>query len=187
MPLDPGKQGWNTWREADRVFTDRRRTGEVFFAAVDSTVLENPRDELGALVWETEMQRVRNPTLMDWGPPDWRFYNPSDEEGFEELASLTESLRRALRRLPAAIPRFAILDPLAYFIALLAAIREEGQTAWWSVHGTSDSAGTRSTLRSTRDAVELYLTKGVFDPGVRAIPLEWTPCLDHLPDRWRYR
>ena len=184
VPLDPRKKGWNTWREADRLLADRRKTGEVFFAAVDSSVLENPKDALGALVWETEMDRVRNPTGEDWGPPEWQFYDPTHEEGLEELTSLTESLRRALRRLSSTIPRFAVLDPFAYFIALAAAVREEGQSALWSIQGTSDSAAARSALQETKGSVEQFLVNGTFNPGVWPHPTEWIPRLHRLPDRW---
>jgi hypothetical protein len=185
VPLDARKKGWNTWKEADRLLANQRRTGEVFFAAVDSSVLEHSEDTLGALVWETEMYRVRNPTGEDWGEPEWRFYDPAYAEGFEELTSLTESLRTALKRLPTTARRFAILDPIAYFIALVAAIREEGQRAWWSIQGTLDSFTARRALPATKEAVKRYLAEGAFKPGILSYPVEWTQRLESLPDRWR--
>ena len=146
---------------------------------------EVPGDIFGALVWETEMHRVRNPTSEDWGPPDWHLYDPSDRDGYDGLVSLTESLKKGLKRLPPTVPRFAVLDPTAYFVALATAVREEGQSDWWSLKGTSDSAATREALKATREEVERYLREGAFSPGVESYPPEWVRCLDRLPERWR--
>jgi hypothetical protein len=186
VPLDPLKKGWNTWREADRVFAERRQAGEVFFAAVDSSVLDLAEDRDGALVWETEMSRVRNPKGDDWGAPEWRFYDPRRKSGLEALARLTESLRWAIRWLPAAMPRFAVLDPIPYFIGLAAAVREEGQSGWWSIRGTPDSVATRSVLPKTREEAESYLRERRFESGIRSYPTEWVRRLERLPKRWRW-
>src|SRR3989338_4033392 len=65
------KKGWNTWREADACLRDLRIKEMVAFAAVDSSTLETePTGSKGAIVFETEMNRVRNPTGKDWGAPN---------------------------------------------------------------------------------------------------------------------
>ncbi|OGW80251.1 MAG: hypothetical protein A3B72_02630 [Omnitrophica bacterium RIFCSPHIGHO2_02_FULL_45_28] len=70
---------WNgLWREADLAFRDLRNKGEIAFAAVDSSTLETePRGSKGAIVFETEMDRVRNSTGEDWGAPSWRWFRPT--------------------------------------------------------------------------------------------------------------
>jgi hypothetical protein len=165
--------------------THARRDGTRGERLIDSLQTDARPETSSSPVWETEMDRVRNPTGEDWGPPEWQFYDPTDEEGLEELTSLTESLRKALRRLSSTIPRFAVLDPFAYFIALAAAVREEGQSALWSIQGTSDSAVARSALQETKGSVEQFLVNGTFNPGVWPHPMEWIPRLHRLPDRWR--
>ena len=119
---------------------------------------EVPGDIFGALVWETDVRRVG----ITYGIPE-----------------------KGIKRLPPTVPRFAVLDPTAYFVALATAVREEGQSDWWSLKGTSDSAATREALQATREEVERYLREGAFSPGVESYPPEWVRCLDRLPERWR--
>ena len=57
------KKEWNTWREADFRLSEHRNKGTVAFAALDSSTLETePDSPKGAIVFETEMARAKNPT-----------------------------------------------------------------------------------------------------------------------------
>lgn len=72
------KNGWNTWREADILLRELRKRGQVAFAAMDSSTLDTePKGSKGAIVFETEMDRVKNPTGEDWGAPNWRWFKPT--------------------------------------------------------------------------------------------------------------
>ena len=85
------KKGWNTWKEANICLSDLRSKEIVAFAAVDSSTLETePRGSKGAVVFETEMERVKNPTGKDWGAPNWRWFKPTKAGKCEYLEALTE-------------------------------------------------------------------------------------------------
>jgi len=80
------KKGWNTWKEADLRLRDLRSKGKVAFAAEDSSTLETePRGTKGAIVFETEMERAKNPTGKDWGAPDWEWFKPAKDGKCEYL------------------------------------------------------------------------------------------------------
>ncbi len=125
---------WNTWREADHLLRDLRVEGRVAFAAVDSSVLETaPADSRGAIVLETEMHRVRNPTGEDWGAPAWRWFRPTRRGEWRALRALTEALIRGVQRVEGlGIPSvLALVNPRAYFLALAAAVRHCGLLDRW--------------------------------------------------------
>jgi hypothetical protein len=120
-------RNWNTWREADSHLRDLREKGIVMFAAVDSSTIEiRNEDPLGAIVLETEMQRVINPTAEDWGAPSWRWYRPTRGGSWKNLDILTDAVIRGVRR----VSEFgidnviALVNPRAYFLALAAAVAE---------------------------------------------------------------
>ena len=120
-------RNWNTWREAESHLRDLREKGIVRFAAVDSSTIEIRHDDpLGAIVLETEMRRVINPTGEDWGPPSWRWYRPTRAGCWKNLDMLTDAVIRGVRR----VSEFgidnviALVNPRAYFLALAAAVRE---------------------------------------------------------------
>jgi len=119
------KKGWNTWREADALLQDLREKGKVAFAAVDSSILETePNGSKGAIVFETEMDRVKNPTGKDWGAPDWRWFKPSKSGKCEYLDALTESLVKGVNRVKKIgfSKVFALVNPRGYFLSLAAAV-----------------------------------------------------------------
>jgi len=119
------KKGWNTWREADFRLHDLRAEGKVAFAAVDSSVLETePDGSKGAIVFETEMHRVKNPTGEDWGAPNWRWFRPTADGKCEYLEMLTESLVKGVRRVEKMgfSQVFALVNPRGYFLSLAAAL-----------------------------------------------------------------
>ena len=93
------KKGWNTWREADRCLRYLRKKEIVAFAAMDSSTLDTePRSSKGAIVFETEMERAKNPTGKDWGAPNWLWFKPTKAGKCEYLEALTESLVKGIRR-----------------------------------------------------------------------------------------
>ncbi len=117
-------KGWNTWREADVNLQELRKKGLVAFAAVDSSTLETqPDDPRGAIVLETEMERVRNPEGEDWGAPSWRWFKPTASGKWGYLEELTEALARGVRRIEEMgfSQVMALVNPRGYFLALAAA------------------------------------------------------------------
>ncbi len=128
------KNGWNTWREADMRLRDLREKGRVAFAAVDSSTLETePTGSKGAIVFETEMNRVRNPTGKDWGAPNWRWFRPTAAGSYEYLETLTESLVKGIRRVEKMgfTQVFALVNPRGYFLSLAAAVDKCGLLNKW--------------------------------------------------------
>lgn len=119
------KKGWNTWKEADACLNDLRSKKLVAFAAVDSSTLETePRGSKGAIVFETEMERVKNPTGKDWGAPNWHWFKPTKSGNCEYLEALTESLVKGVRRVEKMgfTQVFALVNPRGYFLSLAAAV-----------------------------------------------------------------
>ncbi|TRZ93685.1 hypothetical protein D4R78_07825 [bacterium] len=119
------KNGWNTWREADMLLRELREKGEVAFAAIDSSTLETePGGSKGAIVFETEMNRAKNPTGKDWGAPNWRWFKPSKAGKCEYLETLTESIVKGIRRVEKMgfSHIFALVNPRGYFLSLAAAV-----------------------------------------------------------------
>jgi hypothetical protein len=120
-------RNWNTWREAESHLRDFRGKGLVRFAAVDSSTIEIRHDDpLGAIVLETEMRRVINPTGEDWGAPSWRWYRPTRAGSWKYLDKLTDAVIRGVRRVSEyGIDNvIALVNPRAYFLALSAAVAE---------------------------------------------------------------
>jgi hypothetical protein len=120
-------RNWNTWREAESHLRDFRGKGLVRFAAVDSSTIEIHHDDpLGAIVLETEMRRVINPTGEDWGAPSWRWYRPTRAGSWKNLNMLTDAVIMGIRR----VSEFgienviALVNPRGYFLALAAAVAE---------------------------------------------------------------
>jgi len=119
------KNGWNTWREADMLLRDLREKGKVAFAAVDSSTLETePKGSKGAIVFETEMNRAKNPTGKDWGAPNWRWFRPTTAGKCQYLEALTESLVKGIHRVEKMgfSQVFALVNPRGYFLSLAAAV-----------------------------------------------------------------
>jgi hypothetical protein len=128
------KKGWNTWKEADACLHDLRIKEMVAFAAVDSSTLETePTGSKGAIVFETEMNRVRNPTGKDWGAPNWRWFRPTAAGSCEYLETLTESLVKGIRRVEKMgfTQVFALVNPRGYFFSLAAAVDKCGVLNKW--------------------------------------------------------
>jgi len=119
------KRNWNTWREADKCLHDLREEGRVAFAAVDSVTLETqPDDPRGAIVLETEMNRVSNPEGEDWGTPSWRWFRPTPSGQWKHLEELTEALVKGVNRVDSMgfSQVLALVNPRAYFLALATAV-----------------------------------------------------------------
>ncbi len=130
------KKRWNTWREADVKLYNLRKEGRVAFAAVDSVILDTqPDDKRGAIVFETEMVRVKNPTGEDWGAPDWRWFKPTKTGKCEYLEELTESLVKGIRRVEKMgfTQVFALVNPRGYFLSLVAAVERCGLLNKWVI------------------------------------------------------
>jgi hypothetical protein len=128
------KNGWNTWREADILFMELRERGQVAFAAVDSSTLETePKSSKGAIVFETEMGRAKNPIGKDWGAPNWRWFKPTKSGKCEYLEALTESLVKGVRRVEKMgfSQVFAVVNPRGYFLSLAAAVDKCGLLNKW--------------------------------------------------------
>ena len=128
------KNGWNTWREADRLLRELREKKKVAFAAVDSSTLETePRGSKGAIVFETEMDRAKNPIGKDWGAPSWRWFRPTAAGHCEYLETLTESLVKGVHRVEKMgfSQVFALVNPRGYFLSLAAAVDSCGLLDRW--------------------------------------------------------
>ena len=128
------KKGWNTWREADFCLRDLRSAGTVALAAVDSSTLETePKGSKGAIVFETEMERVKNPTGKDWGAPNWRWFKPTKTGNCEYFEELTASLVRGIRRVEKMgfSKVFTLVNPRGYFLSLAAAVDKCGLLNEW--------------------------------------------------------
>ena len=128
------KNGWNTWREADILLRELRKRGQVAFAAMDSSTLETEsRGSKGAIVFETEMDRAKNPTGKDWGAPNWRWFKPTKAGKCEYLEALTDSLVKGVRRVEKMgfSQVFAVVNPRGYFLSLAAAVDRCGLLNKW--------------------------------------------------------
>lgn len=128
------KRNWNTWREADMCLHDLREKGVVAFAAVDSSTMETqPGDSRGAIVLETEMNRVCNPEGEDWGAPSWRWFRPTRKGNWKKLTELTKALVAGIRRVDGMgfSHVLTLVNPRAYFLALTAAVKECGLMDKW--------------------------------------------------------
>ncbi len=148
------KRAWNTWREADANLRDLREMGRVAFAAVDSSTLETqPEDPRGAIVFETEMHRARNPEGEDWGPPSWRWFRPTSTGRWTKLEALTEALVKGVRRVEGFgfSQVLALVNPRAYFLALAAAVAQCGVADRWVLFRSP--AHPRYLLPAVRQAV----------------------------------
>ncbi|MBU4304828.1 MAG: hypothetical protein KJ893_04290 [Candidatus Omnitrophica bacterium] len=121
-----GGKEWNAcWREADLVLREFREKRQVAFAAVDSCTLETElNSKKGAIVFETEMDRVKNPTGKDWGAPCWRWFRPTLAGNWEYLEELTNALVKGVLRVDSMgfSQVFAVVNPRGYFLSLAAAV-----------------------------------------------------------------
>ena len=130
------KKGWNTWKEADACLSDLRSKKLVAFAAMDSSTLETePTGSKGAIVFETEMERAKNPTGKDWGAPNWYWFKPTRSGKCEYLETLTESLVKGIRRVEKMkfSKVFALVNPRGYFLSLAAAVDRCGLLNEWTL------------------------------------------------------
>jgi len=128
------KRKWNTWREADYQLHDLRKKGLVGFAAVDSATLEVKSDDpRGAIVLETEMDRVRNEEGEDWGAPSWRWFRPNSKGQWMYLEKLTAALVKGVRRIDSMgfNEVVALVNPRGYFLSLAAAVDQCGLLDKW--------------------------------------------------------
>ncbi|MCA9407186.1 MAG: hypothetical protein KC733_00720 [Candidatus Omnitrophica bacterium] len=128
------KKNWNTWREADVRLHDLRKNGSVVFAAIDSVTLETqPDDPRGAIVFETEMDRVRNEEGEDWGAPSWRWFKPTSSGKWKYLEELTEALIKGVRRIEnlGFNQVFTLVNPRGYSLALSVAIDQCNLSDKW--------------------------------------------------------
>jgi len=190
------KKGWNTWREADFRLSALRSEGRVALAAVDSSTLETePKGSKGAIVFETEMERPKNPTGKDWGAPDWRWFKPTKAGNCEYLETLTEALVKGIRRVDKMrfSKVFAIVNPRGYFLSLAAALGKCGLLNDWVVfrvpsHPRHLLSAVRQTAPFVRAAVEGRKIKGGIYPIPDLYPFmkqENKAYKDSIPDPWQ--
>ena len=191
-----GQKWHSVWREADLALCDLRKRGEVAFAAVDSCTLETePDGSKGAIVFETEMDRVKNLTGKDWGAPSWRWFRPAADGSCEYLETLTESLAQGVRRVEKMgfLQVFALVNPKGYYLSLAAAVEMCGLLNEWILfrvpaHPRHLLPAVRQIVPIVRAAVEGKKLKG----GIYTIPALY-PFLkkenklykDSLPKPWR--
>ena len=187
---------WNVWREADNKLRDLRKEGLVAFAAVDSSILETqPGDPRGAIVFETEMSRVRNPAGEDWGAPSWRFFRPSLGGRWTYLEELTEALVKGVRRVQNMdfSHVLTLVNPKGYFLSLVAAAKECGVLDHWVIFRLP--AHPNYLLRAVRSIVPFAKAVAAdhdLPGGVYLIPNLYPELLresktyrDTPPERWR--
>lgn len=190
------KKGWNTWREADLCLRDLRYKKIVAFAALDSSTLETePNGTKGAIVFETEMHRAKNPTGKDWGAPNWRWFRPTATGKCEYLETLTESLIKGIHRVERMgfSQVFALVNPRGYFLSLATAVDKCGLLNKWVLfrmpsHPRHLLTAVRQISPFVRAAAEGKKFKG----GIYPIPVlypfmqkENSLCRDFIPMPWR--
>lgn len=190
-------RNWNTWQEAESHLRDLREKGVVRFAAVDSSIIEIRQDDpLGAIVLETEMRRVINPTGEDWGAPSWRWYRPTRAGSWKNLDILTDAVIRGVRRVSGfGIDHvIALVNPRAYFLALAAAVAECNLLGKWILFRVP--AHPHHLIPAVREVVPMIRAittgKGRLNGGIYHIPklfpilqTEETAYRHKLPKRWR--
>ena len=163
---------------------------------MDSSILEtDPADPRGAIVLETEMERVTSPDGEDWGAPSWRWFRPTPAGRWTQLEALTEGLIRGVQRVNGLgfTQVLALVNPRAYFLALAAAVAECRRRNRWVIfrvpaHPRHLQEGVRQITPIVRAAAEGVRYTG----GTYVIP-ELVPHLqeemrvyrDRLPPRWR--
>lgn len=190
------KKGWNTWKEANACLSDLRSKKLVAFAAMDSSTLDTePTGSKGAIVFETEMYRAKNPTGKDWGAPNWRWFKPTKAGKCEYLETLTDSLVKGIRRVEKMkfSKVFALVNPRGYFLSLAAAVDRCGLLNEWALfrvpsHPRHLLSAVRQITPFVRAAVEGNEVKG----GIYLIP-ELYPFLrkenkvykNNLPQPWK--
>ena len=190
------KNGWNTWREADILLRELRKRGQVAFAAVDSSTLETePRGSKGAIVFETEMDRAKNPTGKDWGAPSWRWFRPTPAGNCKYLEELTEALVKGVRRVEKMgfSQVFAVVNPRGYFLSLAAAVDKCGLLNKWVLfrvpsHPRHLLSAVRHVAPFVRAAAEGIKIKGGIYPITDLYPFmkkESKIYKDSLPHPWQ--
>jgi len=168
------KKGWNTWKEADILLRELREKEKVAFAAMDSSTLDTePTGSKGAIVFETEMYRAKNPTGKDWGAPNWHWFKPTKSGKCEYLEALTDSLVKGIRRVEKMkfSKVFALVNPRGYFLSLAAAVDRCGLLNEWTLfrvpsHPRHLISAVRQITPFVRAAVEGEKLKG----GIYPIP-----------------
>jgi hypothetical protein len=190
------KKGWNTWKEADACLRDLRIKEKVAFAAADSCTLETePTGSKGAIVFETEMDRVKNPTGKDWGAPNWRWFRPTATGSCEYLEALTESFEKGIRRVEKMgfTQVFAVVNPRGYFLSLAAAVDKCGLLNKWILFQVpSHPRHLLSAVRQMTPFVYAASEGKKLIGGIYPIP-EFYPSLkrenkaykDSLPEPWQ--
>src|SRR3989338_844005 len=101
---------------------------------MDSSTLDTePTGSKGAIVFETEMERAKNPTGEDWGAPNWLWFKPTKAGKCEYLEALTESMVKGVRRVEKMgfSQVFAVVNPRGYFLSLAAAVDRCGLLNKW--------------------------------------------------------
>ena len=194
---DVCNQVWHSvWREADLSLCDLRKEGRVVFAAVDSCTLETePDGSKGAIVFETEMDRVKNLTGKDWGAPSWRWFRPEADGSCEYLETLTESLVKGIRRVEKMgfSQVFAMVNPRGYYLSLAAAVEKCGLLNKWILfrvpaHPRHLLPAVRQIVPIVRAAAEEKKLKGGIYPIRPLYPFlreENKLYQDLLPAPWR--
>lgn len=189
-------RNWNTWREAESHLGDLRGKGFVRFAAVDSSTIEIRHDDpLGAIVLESEMSRVINPTGEDWGAPSWRWYRPTSAGNWKNLDALTDAVVRGIRRVATLGVQnvIALVNPRAYFLALAAAVGECGLLGKWALFRVP--AHPRHLIPAVREVVPVVravaggatIKGGIYHvPSLFSFLQEEDKRYRHiLPERWK--
>jgi len=190
------KKKWNTWREADLNLRDLREKGKVAFAAVDSVTLETqPDDPRGALVLETEMDRVKNEEGEDWGAPSWKWFRPTPSGKWNYLEELTAELVKGVKRVESlGFERVVTLvNPCGYFFALAAAIEKCGLSGKWlqfrvPAHPRYLLEAVREVAPIVKDLADGKKVRGGIYPIPRLYPAlvkESKLYKDKLPVVWR--
>jgi len=99
----------------------------------DSTLGTETKSSKGAIVFEIEMDRAKNPTGKDWGAPSWRWFKPTKSDKCEYLEALTESIIKGVRRVEKMgfSQVLTVVNPRGYFLSLAAAVDRCGLLNKW--------------------------------------------------------
>lgn len=187
---------WNTWREADSNLSDLRKKGIVGLAAVDSVTLETqPNDDRGAIVLETEMNRVKNDNGEDWGAPCWKWFRPTKSGKWNYLQELTDALVKGVKRVEGFgfSQVFTLVNLRGYFLALAAAIDKCNLSdKWVQFRVPAHLKYLLESVRQIAPIVRAACDGTKFKGGIYPIADSYSALLkesrvyrDKLPEPWR--
>jgi len=179
------------WKMFDRELTKSGHRQNLTFAAVDSIIsLLVPTDTLGALVLETEMNRVKGFDVHS----TLEMFNPLKPLGLERLEKHTKSLITGINRVFPEFDRvFVLLNSETYKMCMWAAINETNQWHKTVYYDQLAAAFNRTQIlkEMQKDLNAVQMRTGMVRvPEKSTIEAKyiqrWTKYRDNVPEKWQY-